>query len=230
MTASMPPVAPQAKTSGLAIAALVCGIAGLCTAGLGGIAGLILGIVGIRKINRSAGQLKGKGLAIGGIIVGVFSVLLWGLVIAIGVIGFIGGVAGLTRLDHPGGHEVRERSFTESTARTPRPATGYDLTQVGKAFEAFSDALKRRDCARLAELSRGESVPATEEEWREMLASPTKLVPGTSMLANRLPEALSRSGGYSGSSMNDTAKYEAAGATFHFKRQDDGRWYFCGFE
>jgi len=228
MTASMPPVVPQSKTSGLAIAALVCGIAGLCTAGLGGIAGLILGIVAIRKVNRSAGQLTGKGLAIGGIIVGILSVLLWGVVIVITVIGFIGGVA--VRQDHLGGHEVRDRSFTESTAPTPRAATDHDLTQMSGAFEAFSDALKRRDCARLAELSRGESVPATEEAWREMLASPTKRVPGTNMSMNRLPEALSSSGGYSGSSSNDTAKYEAAGVAFHFERQADGRWYFTGFE
>jgi len=228
MTASMPPVVPQSKTSGLAIAALVCGIAGLCTAGLGGIAGLILGIVAVRKVNRSAGQLTGKGLAIGGIIVGILSVLLWGLVIVIGVLGFalawpardFGGRPHLAPM-------TRERG---SSHVLPRPATAYDLTEVGGAFEAFSDALKRRDCARLAALSRGESVPATEGEWREMLASPTKIVPGSSVLMNRLPEELANSSGYSGSSSNDTGKYESAGATFHFKRQDDGRWYFCGFE
>jgi hypothetical protein len=225
MTASTPPVVPQSKTSGLAIAALVCGIAGLCTAGLGGIAGLILGIVAIRKVNRSAGQLTGKGLAIGGIIVGILSVLLWGVVIVITVIGVIGGVAGLA-LDNPRG-EARDWGIAESMAQ---PATAYDLTEVSGAFEAFSDALKRRDCARLAELSRGESVPATEEAWREMLASPTMRVPGTGMPTNRLPEALSNSGGYSGSSSNDTAEYKAAGVAFHFERQADGRWYFTGFE
>jgi hypothetical protein len=223
MTASMPPVVSQSKTSGLAIAALVCGIAGLCTAGLGGIAGLILGIVAVRKVNRSAGQLTGKGLAIGGIIVGILSVLLWGVVAA--------GAAGLLHF-RVQSHEVRARSMAERSLAdiAERPATDYDLTQVSGAFEAFSDALKRRDCARLAELSRGESVPATEGEWREMLASPTKLVPGTSVLMKRLPEELANSGGYSGSSQNDTGKYESAGVTFHFKRLDDGRWCFTGFE
>jgi hypothetical protein len=174
--------------------------------------------VAIRKVNRSAGQLSGKGLAIGGIVVGVLSVLLWG-VVAVGALGFM-----LMRVQR---HEVRARSSTQSMAR---PATDRDLTEVGGAFETFSDALQRRDCARLAALSRGESVPATEEEWREMLASPTKVVLGTSMLMSRLPEALSNSSGYSGSCGNDTAKFEAAGVTFHFKRQDDGRWYFVGFE
>ena len=64
------------KTSGLAIASLVCGIAGLCTFGLGGLAGLILGIIGVLKIGKSAGQLKGKGLAIGGIVASALSLIL----------------------------------------------------------------------------------------------------------------------------------------------------------
>jgi hypothetical protein len=64
------------KTSGLAIASLVCGIAGLCTFGLGGLAGLILGIIGILKIGKSDSQLKGKGLAIGGIVASALSLIL----------------------------------------------------------------------------------------------------------------------------------------------------------
>jgi len=71
---AVPASAP--KTSGLAIASLICGIAGLCTFGLGGLAGLILGIIGILKIGKSNGQLKGKGLAIGGIVASALSVIL----------------------------------------------------------------------------------------------------------------------------------------------------------
>jgi hypothetical protein len=59
----------EARTSGLAIASLILGILGFCTLGLAGIAGLILGIVGLIAISKSAGQLKGGGLAIAGIIV-----------------------------------------------------------------------------------------------------------------------------------------------------------------
>ena len=55
------------KTSGMAIASLVLGILGfLC--GLPAIPGLILGIMALRRINRSAGRLGGNGLAIGGIV------------------------------------------------------------------------------------------------------------------------------------------------------------------
>jgi prepilin-type processing-associated H-X9-DG protein len=66
----------EARTSGLAIASLILGILGFCTFGLAGIAGLILGIVGLIAISKSAGQLKGGGLAIAGIIVSAVSLFI----------------------------------------------------------------------------------------------------------------------------------------------------------
>lgn len=72
--AGLEPIKPQyalpaedAKTSGMAIASLVLGICGFCTAGLAAIGGLILGIVSLRAIRKSQGWLKGTGLAIAGI-------------------------------------------------------------------------------------------------------------------------------------------------------------------
>ncbi len=64
------------KTSGLAIASLVLGIAGPCTVGLGSIIGLIIGIVGLVKIGKSAGAKGGRGLAIAGIVVSGLGILL----------------------------------------------------------------------------------------------------------------------------------------------------------
>ncbi len=61
----VPGVAP--KTSGLAIASLVCACLGFC--GITAILGLIFGIVAQRKIKQSNGQLTGGGLALAGIIV-----------------------------------------------------------------------------------------------------------------------------------------------------------------
>jgi len=61
------------QTSGLAIASLILGILGFCTFGLAGIVGFILGIVGLIAISKSAGQLKGEGLAVAGIIVSAVS-------------------------------------------------------------------------------------------------------------------------------------------------------------
>ena len=64
--------AATAKTSGMAIASLVLGILGFATCGITVIlsapVGLILGIVAMVKIGKSQGQLRGKGLALAGMI------------------------------------------------------------------------------------------------------------------------------------------------------------------
>ena len=78
-----PPAAPaKAKTSGLAIASLVLGIAGPCTVGLGSIIGLILGIVGLVKIGKSAGAKGGRGLAIAGIVISAIGLLVLPAILA----------------------------------------------------------------------------------------------------------------------------------------------------
>lgn len=76
------PSAPaQPKTSGLAIASIVLGIAGLCTVGLTGIVGIILGIIALKKIGRSGGQVAGRGLAIGGLVASIVTLLLGAILV-----------------------------------------------------------------------------------------------------------------------------------------------------
>jgi len=77
--------APAPKTSGHAIAGLIVGLGGLCTCGVGGIAGLVLSIVALKKIGASGGTLGGRGLAIAGIIASAVSILV-GLVIGLSVL------------------------------------------------------------------------------------------------------------------------------------------------
>jgi len=85
------PSAPaQPKTSGMAIASLVLGIAGLCTAGLTSIVGLILGIVALLKIGRSGGQMAGRGLALGGILSSAITLAIWLVVAAAGLLTWVG--------------------------------------------------------------------------------------------------------------------------------------------
>ena len=81
-----PAPAPK-KTSGHAIAGLIVGLGGLCTCGVGGIVGLVLSIVALKKIDASGGTLGGRGLAIAGIIASAVCILL-GLVIGLILLGF----------------------------------------------------------------------------------------------------------------------------------------------
>ncbi len=64
------------KTSGMAIASLVCGILALCIA-VPGLLGVIFGILAIRHINRSEGAISGIGLATGGIVTSAIGLLIW---------------------------------------------------------------------------------------------------------------------------------------------------------
>lgn len=68
---------PQQTTNGMAIASLVCSIAGLATCGLTSIVGVILGVIAMQQINQSGQQ--GRGLALAGIITG-------GAVVALGLL------------------------------------------------------------------------------------------------------------------------------------------------
>lgn len=77
-------VSAQPKTSGLAIASLVLGIASIPLCGLGfflAIIGLILGCIALSKINRQPDLLTGKGLAIGGITTSIVGLVLGGLLL-----------------------------------------------------------------------------------------------------------------------------------------------------
>ena len=69
------------KTSGLAIASLVCGIFGLLL--LPGLLGVILGIIAISRINSSNGAIKGKGLAIGGLVLSLITSLSAGVILLV---------------------------------------------------------------------------------------------------------------------------------------------------
>ncbi|MFO8012446.1 MAG: type II secretion system protein GspG [Phycisphaerae bacterium] len=80
-----PPSGGRPKTSGLAVAGLVVGLAGFCLPVLGGLVGLILGIASVRQIKRSGGTVGGRGLAIAAVVVSAVSLLV-GLVLAGGMI------------------------------------------------------------------------------------------------------------------------------------------------
>ncbi|MGA2496576.1 MAG: DUF4190 domain-containing protein [Tepidisphaeraceae bacterium] len=84
---SIPFPPPAAKTSGLAVASLVCSLI-LCIPLLG-LVGAILGIAALGATKRPG--VRGRGLAIGGIIVGIMVTFMW-------IAGVIGTVAGFKQI------------------------------------------------------------------------------------------------------------------------------------
>jgi hypothetical protein len=66
--APMPP-----KSSGLAIASLICGIVGLCV-GPTGVAAVITGHLALSNIKQSGGAVTGRGMAIAGLILGYIEI------------------------------------------------------------------------------------------------------------------------------------------------------------
>jgi hypothetical protein len=71
---SMP---PQRKTSGAAIAALIFGILG-CVPLITGLIAIVCGFIGIRTTRDP--RYSGRGMAVAGLILGLLSVLIWGVV------------------------------------------------------------------------------------------------------------------------------------------------------
>jgi len=79
-----PTISAQPKTSGLAIASVICGPLGFLTAGLSGIAAVITGHMALSAIKRSGGALKGTGMSITGLITGYISILILPIAILAG--------------------------------------------------------------------------------------------------------------------------------------------------
>jgi len=81
-TQETPPYTPL-KTSGLAIASLILGVLAFPTCGLTAIPGLILGIVGLVRINANRERVTGQGFAVAGIATSAFGLVLIPIMAAI---------------------------------------------------------------------------------------------------------------------------------------------------
>ncbi len=81
----------KTRTSGMSIAALVCGIGGLVIPWLGfilAVLGIIFGAVSIRQIGADP-TLGGRGMAIAGLVCGIVAIALWVILIVwVGVFSF----------------------------------------------------------------------------------------------------------------------------------------------
>jgi hypothetical protein len=79
-------IPPQPRTNGLAIASLVCSIAGVAFLALPAVLGLIFGLVARSQIRQSNGMQTGDGMALAGIIVGIAVIGFWALVFIVPVL------------------------------------------------------------------------------------------------------------------------------------------------
>lgn len=75
--------APNAKTSALAVTSLVLGILSFCTFFITAPLAIILGVIGLFKIEKSQGKLKGRGIAITGIALPVIALPIVALLMGI---------------------------------------------------------------------------------------------------------------------------------------------------
>ena len=76
----VPPEVVNTRISVMAIVSLVLGILGFCTVGLTAIIGLILGVIALISMGKQPRQLRGRGLAIAGVVVSsvsFFVIILW---------------------------------------------------------------------------------------------------------------------------------------------------------
>ena len=74
---------PPAKTSGMAITSLVLGVLSCGFSLLTGIPAIILGIIALVGISRSAGRMGGTVLAVVGMVLGGFSVISGAILVAL---------------------------------------------------------------------------------------------------------------------------------------------------
>ena len=77
-------MAPQRQTSSAAVASLICGILG-CVPLITGLLAVILGIVGMRTTKDP--RYSGRGMAIAGLILGLLSLVVWGVIAGGGAMG-----------------------------------------------------------------------------------------------------------------------------------------------
>jgi competence protein ComGC len=113
------PAAPvEQKTSAAAATSLILGILSylLCSFGfLASIPAIVCGHIGVSKINAAPDRLKGKGMAIGGLVLGYINIVVALLLLLVAVPAFI---------------KAREQ--------TPKFACGMNLVQIQQAKEQYA--------------------------------------------------------------------------------------------
>lgn len=119
------------KTNGLAIASIITAVVGFCVPVVGGLAAIILGVLGIRKSRESGG----KGLAIAGVVVGVISLIVPLL--------FFGSIFGIVMGATSAGRDAAKQWMVATSAGDIDKAVSLSSAAVTREeIEAIHETLK----------------------------------------------------------------------------------------
>ena len=130
-----PPPAPVVaeETSGKAVASLVCGIIGIFPFSL---VAVILGHISLSQIGKSAGRLKGRGLAIAGLVLGYLGLVMIPFILIIAAIAIPNLLrAKIAANEAAAVGNVRNIVSAEISYSTLHPQAGFtcDLADLGSA-------------------------------------------------------------------------------------------------
>jgi type IV pilus assembly protein PilA len=145
-TAPTPGVPPaQQKTSGMAIASLVCGILNVFPLS---VIAIVLGHISLSQIKKSAGQIQGKGLAIAGLVLGYLGIVAIPFILIIAAIAIPNLLrAKIAANEASAVHSVRMVSTAERAYAAQHPTEGFtcnlaDLNSAGLTDSDLSSGQK----------------------------------------------------------------------------------------
>lgn len=134
----------RSETCGLAIASLICGIAGItCFSILAGIPAVVTGHLALGRIKRAAGALAGRGIAIAGLVLGYISI---GATIVFFVVGLL--------------LAILSPAVAGARASAQKVVCRNNLHQIGLAILTYADEHDSRLPDSLSELVDGKHLPA----------------------------------------------------------------------
>jgi len=132
--------APNVRTSPCAIVSFVLGIASLVTLWATALPAIIVGIVALWIIGKSAGRLKGNGLAVAGVAIPAVSLSAIALLLA-GTVGYSNWSPG--RRDGLAGVNLRATTWVK--CRNPACATEYEMN-LKEYLQQIEDSIDPMAC------------------------------------------------------------------------------------
>ncbi len=175
-TYSMPndafdPYGPARPMSGLAIASLICSLAGILTCGITSLLGTILGLIGVITLGPSAPK-RGRGVATAGLILGILISVAW----AVGATVLFAKLGGIIRFVMTGPNDALTLGFNGNVAGFKSSFTSPGATAPDAEAQAFLDELTQRyGVFSAAALPQGQNSQPQQTPGQPTILMPYKL-------------------------------------------------------